>query len=102
MGSGVLAGIGFARHQTPLVFWFVPFAWSGLGAAFGPVPLCAPWYLKTTLEGAVAGMPGGFLTTVIWVIWLKPLFLDLLEVIPGFIAGLFAVHGIQPPVRSRR
>jgi len=83
-----LAGIGFALHQTPLIFWFVLFAWSGLGAAFGPVLLCALWYPKTTLEGAVAGMLGGFLTTVAWVLWLKPLFFDLLEVIPGFVAGL--------------
>ncbi len=39
-----LIGIGFALHQTPLIFWFVLFAWSGLGAAFGPVLLCALWY----------------------------------------------------------
>jgi len=83
-----LVGIGFALNQTPLIFWFVLFAWSGLGAAFGPVLLCALWYQKTTLAGAVAGMLGGFLTTVAWVLWLKPLFYDLLEVIPGFIAGL--------------
>ena len=83
-----LAGIGFALHQTPLIFWFVLFAWSGLGAAFGPVLLCALWYPKTTLAGAVAGMLGGFLTTVAWVLWLKPLFFDLLEVIPGFLMGL--------------
>jgi Na+/proline symporter len=36
----------------------------------------------------VAGMLGGFLTTVVWVLWLKPLFFDLLEVIPGFLVGL--------------
>jgi sodium/proline symporter len=83
-----LAGIGFALHQTPLIFWFVLFAWSGLGAAFGPVLLCALWYPKTTLAGAVAGMLGGFLTTVAWVLWLKPLVFDLLEVIPGFLMGL--------------
>jgi sodium/proline symporter len=83
-----LVGIGFALHQTPLIFWFVLFAWSGLGAAFGPVLLCALWYPKTTLRGAVAGMLGGFLTTVIWVLWLKPLCFDLLEVIPGFLVGL--------------
>jgi len=83
-----LIGIGFALHQTPLVFWFVLFAWSGLGAAFGPVLLCALWYPKTTLEGALAGMLGGFLTTVAWLLWLKPLFFDLLEVIPGFGVGL--------------
>lgn len=25
---------------TPVIFWFLLFAWSGLGAAFGPVILC--------------------------------------------------------------
>jgi sodium/proline symporter len=81
-------GIVFALHQTPLIFWFVLFAWSGLGAAFGPVLLCAFWYRKTNLTGAIAGMLGGFVTTVVWVLWLKPYFHDLLEVIPGFIVGL--------------
>ena len=83
-----LIGVAFAMHQTPLIFWFVLFAWSGLGAAFGPVLLCAVWYKGTTLAGAVAGMLGGFLTTVAWVLWLKPYFYNLLEVIPGFIVGL--------------
>jgi sodium/proline symporter len=81
-------GVAFALHQTPLVFWFVLFAWSGLGAAFGPVLLCAVWYPKTTLRGAVAGMLGGFIATVAWVLWFKPHFNDLLEIIPGFIIGL--------------
>jgi sodium/proline symporter len=83
-----LIGIAFALHQTPLIFWFVLFAWSGLGAAFGPVLLCAVWHKGTTLAGAVAGMLGGFLTTVAWVLWIKPHFYNLLEVIPGFIVGL--------------
>ena len=80
-------GIAFALHQTPVIFWFVLFAWSGLGAAFGPVLLCAMWYPGTNLAGAVAGMLGGFITTVIWVLWLKSGFYDLLEVVPGFIVG---------------
>ena len=84
-----IAGVAFALHQTPLIFWFVLFAWSGLGAAFGPVLICALWYPKTNLTGAIAGMLGGFVTTVVWVLWLKPHFYDLLEVIPGFIVGLF-------------
>jgi sodium/proline symporter len=92
-----LIGIGFALHQTPLVFWFVLFAWSGLGAAFGPVLLCALWYPKTTLEGALAGMLGGFLTTVAWLLWLKPLFFDLLEVIPGFGVGLLLTIACSRP-----
>ncbi len=83
-----IIGIAFALHQTPLIFWFVLVAWSGLGAAFGPVLLCAAWYPATNLAGAVAGMLGGFITTVVWVLWLKSGFYDLLEVIPGFIVGL--------------
>ena len=83
-----IIGVAFALHQTPLIFWFVLFAWSGLGAAFGPVLICALWYPKTNLTGAVAGMLGGFITTVAWVLWLKPYFYALLEVIPGFVVGL--------------
>lgn len=83
-----LVGVGFALHQTPLVFWFVLFAWSGLGAAFGPVLLCALWYRPTNLAGAIAGMLGGFLVTVLWVVFFKERAHGLLEIIPGFIAGL--------------
>jgi sodium/proline symporter len=97
-----LVGVGFALHQTPLIFWFVLFAWSGLGAAFGPVLICALWYPKTTLKGALAGMLGGFLTTMAWAVWLKPLFFDLLEVIPGFLVGLLlTILCSRPTGRSR-
>ena len=96
-----LIGVAFALHQTPLIFWFMLFAWSGLGAAFGPVLLCALWYPRTTLRGAIAGMLGGFLTTVGWVLWLKPLAWDLLEVIPGFAVGLFlTVWFSRQPARN--
>lgn len=84
---GVL-GVGVALIETPLVFWFVLFAWSGLGAAFGPVILCALFYRRTTLAGAIAGMLGGFLTTVIWVLVFKSKTHDLYEMIPGFFVGL--------------
>ena len=83
-----LIGVVFALQQSPLIFWFVLFAWSGLGAAFGPVLLCALWYPKTNRWGAVAGMLGGFLTTMAWVLWFKSMAYNLLEIIPGFIVGL--------------
>jgi len=83
-----VCGVVFALYQTPLIFWFVLFSWNGLGAAFGPVILCALWYPPTNLKGAIAGMLGGFLTTVIWMTWIKQLAYGLVEVIPGFLAGL--------------
>jgi len=80
-------GITFALIETPLIFWFVLFAWSGLGAAFGPVVVCLLYDSKTTREGVVAGMLGGFLTSVIWVVFFKESAYGLYEAIPGFIVA---------------
>jgi len=88
-------GIVFALQQSPLIFWFVLFAWSGLGAAFGPVLLCALWYKPTNLWGAVAGMLGGFLTTMAWVVWFKSMTYELLEIVPGFLVGLALTIGVS-------
>ena len=81
-------GIGFALQQSPMIFWFVIFAWNGLGAAFGPPLLCGLWYPRTNIKGAVAGMLGGFITTVAWVLIFKSQFYELSEIIPGFLVGL--------------
>jgi sodium/proline symporter len=83
-----IIGIAFAVKDVKLIFWFILFAWSGLGAAFGPVIICMLYYKKTTLAGVAAGMLGGFLTSVLWVIWFKSNTYDLYEMIPGFIVGI--------------
>ncbi len=81
-------GIAFAIEEVKFIFWFILFAWSGLGAAFGPVIICMLYYKKTTLAGVAAGMLGGFLTSVIWVLAFKADTYDLYEMIPGFIVGI--------------
>lgn len=83
---GVL-GVALAFKMEQLVFWLVLFAWSGLGAAFGPVILSILYYKKTTGAGVAAGMSAGFLTSVIWVSVLKQHSYDLYEAIPGFVVG---------------
>ena len=83
---GVL-GVALAFKMEQLVFWLVLFAWSGLGAAFGPVVLSLLYYKKTTGAGVAAGMSAGFLTSVIWVSVLKQHSYDLYEAIPGFFVG---------------
>jgi sodium/proline symporter len=93
---GVL-GVVFALNESPLIFWFVVFAWNGLGAAFGPPLVCALWYPKTTLRGAIIGMLGGFSTTVLWVLFVKPYTYDLLEIIPGFIVGMALIFLFSKP-----
>ena len=81
-------GIAFASGEVKFLFWFILFAWSGLGAAFGPVILCMLYYKKTTVQGAASGMVFGFATTIIWVLQFKEAAHDLYELIPGFVVGL--------------
>jgi sodium/proline symporter len=82
-----LLGVVLAFTMEDLVFWLVLFAWSGLGAAFGPVILSLLYYQKTTQIGIAAGMASGFLTSVAWVLLFKDRTFELYEAIPGFIAG---------------
>ena len=86
-----LVALSFAFGEVRVLFWFVLFAWSGLGAAFTPVVLAALFWKGTTREGAIAGMVVGFLTTVIWVVAFKADFYDLYEMIPGFLAAFLAI-----------
>lgn len=81
-------GVALAFNLEALVFWLVLFAWSGLGATFGPVTICLLYYKKTTGQGVAAGMLGGFLTSVAWVLWFKEQTYGLYEAVPGFIVGM--------------
>ncbi|MDA2930929.1 sodium/proline symporter, partial [Acidobacteria bacterium AH-259-O06] len=85
IGVGALV---FAWVEVRMIFWFVLFAWSGLGAAFGPPVLCSLFWRRTTLPGALCGMVGGFLTTVLWALFFREQFYNLYEMVPGFILGL--------------
>jgi sodium/proline symporter len=81
-------GIGFALEEVKLIFWFILFAWSGLGAGFGPVIVCMLYDKRANLPGVAVGMLGGFLTSVIWVLSFKAQTYDLYEMIPGFLVGI--------------
>ncbi len=49
----------------------------------------------TTRAGAIAGMVGGFLAAVLWVLLFKERFFDLYEMIPGFVVGFTATIGVS-------
>ncbi len=61
-----VGAMGIALMETRVIFWFVLFAWSGLGASFGPVILFTLYSKQVTFAGAVAGMLTGFFTTILW------------------------------------
>ena len=80
-----------ALSESRAIFWLILFSWSGLGAAFGPIVLCSLLWKKVTLAGAIAGVLGGFLTTILWVVFLKEQVFNMYEVIPGFSAGMLLI-----------
>ncbi|MCZ6512949.1 MAG: sodium/proline symporter [Nitrospinae bacterium] len=95
--SVLLLGLGamiIALLKVPVIFWFVLFAWSGLGASFGPVILFSLFSRKVTREGAIAGMGVGFTTTLIW----KMTGLSdsvIYELVPAFALASLAVWGVS-------
>jgi sodium/proline symporter len=92
IGAGALV---LALGEVRVIFWFVLFAWSGLSCGFTPVVLCSVFWKGTTRAGAAAGMAGGFLVTVLWVIFFKAATYDLYEMIPGFLSGLALTVGVS-------
>ena len=93
----LILGIGamlIALGETRVIFWFVLFAWSGLGASFGPLILFTLYSKKVTRDGAIAGMLTGFLTTLIW----KATGLsDLLiyELVPAFFIATLSIYFVS-------
>ncbi len=64
-GVGLIAII-LGLNQKKLVFEIVSYAWSGLGAAFGPALLISLYSKRVSRAGILAGMITGALTTIIW------------------------------------
>ena len=54
-----IVSIFMARNPNSSVFGIVSFAWAGFGASFGAVMLCALFWRRSTLVGALSGMVAG-------------------------------------------
>ena len=88
----VVAAIAFLLALDPennTIMSMVEYAWSGLGAAFGPVVLLCLFWKRMTLSGAIAGMVTGFATVVIWNSFLS--FTGVYQLLPGFVLGTAAI-----------
>ncbi|MFI5334788.1 MAG: sodium/proline symporter [Chlamydiales bacterium] len=76
--------IAFFKIST--IYSLVQYAWSGLGASFGPLLLLCLYSKKVTKQGAWAGIIVGSLISALW-----PLFSSIPPLIPGFFGNLFAI-----------
>jgi sodium/proline symporter len=80
--------IALAADPDNRVLGLVSYAWAGFGAAFGPVVLLSLVWKRMTRNGALAGMIVGAVTVLVWKQWG---WLDLYEIIPGFIFASIAI-----------
>ena len=55
-----------AFRNTDMIFNLVSYAWSGLGASFGPPLLLSLRWKRTTFAGVLSGMLTGALSNIIW------------------------------------
>ncbi len=61
-----LIALFLAFSSQELIYDMVSYAWSGLGASFGPPLLLSLRWKRMTLWGALAGMISGTVSNVIW------------------------------------
>jgi sodium/proline symporter len=89
-----LSAMAVALTETRVIFWFVLFAWSGLGASFGPLILFTLYSKNVTREGAIAGMLVGFFITIFWKV--TGLSDDYIyELVPAFLLSTLAVWAVS-------
>lgn len=83
-----LIAIALAANPENRVLGLVSYAWAGFGAAFGPVVLFSVTWSRMTRNGALAGMLIGAITVLVWK---QYGWLDLYEIIPGFLFASIAI-----------
>ena len=91
---GVVAVV-LGVQEPRVIYHFVLASWSGLGSAFGPAVIGILYYKRITWLGVLCGMSGGFLASVVWLMYFKDTFHGLYEAIPGFIAGMVLTFGVS-------
>ncbi len=88
-----ILGVVIARDPNSSVFGIVSFAWAGFGASFGPLVICALFWKRTTLPGAIAGMIAGGVSVFVWKYLAAPLggVFAIYELLPAFIVGIAVI-----------
>lgn len=88
-----ILGVVIARNPDSSVFGIVSFAWAGFGAAFGPLVICALFWKRTNLPGAISGMAVGGIMVFVWKYLIKPLggVFGIYELLPAFLIGLITI-----------
>ncbi len=89
-----------AMFAKQIIYWLVLYAWSGLGASFGPVILLSLYSKRINKWGALAGLILGTLTTIIW--YNIPILKGMVyEMVPAFIISMIGTYVVSIMTNTR-
>ncbi len=88
-----VVGMIIASDQESKIFDLVSYAWSGFGAAFGPLMLFALFWKRTTLAGAVSGMVTGGVVSIVWSMFISKLggWFGVYSLLPAFVLSSIVI-----------
>lgn len=85
-----------AADRSATILDSVSYAWSGLGASFGPLVLMSLYSNRVTRAGAVLGLLTGCLIVMVWPV-LNPMIMTMaiMPMIPGFFGSLAVIYSVS-------
>lgn len=93
--AGLIA-FAIAYAQVNTIYELVHYAWSGLGASFGPLVIVALYSKKANRNGAIAGLITGGLTAAVWpFVGENVIGLNVDAMIPGFLFSFLAIFTVS-------
>lgn len=90
----IVSGLAYiiALFKTNTIFSLVSYAWSGLGATFGPILILGLYSKNTNRFGAYAGLVTGAITAGIWPAFNSLFCIEIPSIVPGFFLSLAACY----------
>lgn len=90
LAVGVIAFF-IAFYRTDTIYALVNYAWSGIGASFGPLVILSLYSKKVNQYGAWAGILGGAVISAVWPLFNRLLPHPIYPLVPAFFFSLFLI-----------
>ncbi len=88
-----LIGLVIASFKSQTIFQLVLYAWSGLGASFGPLLILSLYMKNINKYGAFTGILAGGITGALWPFLHDPFYIG--ATVAGFAIGTITILGVS-------
>jgi sodium/proline symporter len=94
--SGAAVSLFFAWNEQSSIMTLVKYAWSGLGASYGPLVLLSLYSNYPNKYGALAGILTGATVSITWD-WINPYITDITvySMAPAFLCSIIAIYVVS-------